>query len=74
MATEVFAFKHSKTRAVYIILAGVLLLTNAWLYFSSCYLQGNLILSELGLSDKRIYHATLNGNLSQTRDFHQKEE
>ncbi|CAH8258724.1 unnamed protein product [Arabidopsis lyrata] len=36
--------------------------------------EGNLILSELGLSDKRIYHATLNGNLSQTRDFHQKEE
>ncbi|XP_010429877.1 PREDICTED: lysophospholipid acyltransferase LPEAT1-like isoform X1 [Camelina sativa] len=36
--------------------------------------EGNLILSDLGLGDKRIYHATLNGNLSQTRDFHQKEE
>lgn len=40
----------------------------------SCYLQGNLILSDLGLGDKRIYHATLNGNLSQMRVFHQKEE
>ncbi|KAL0725900.1 hypothetical protein Bca4012_040499 [Brassica carinata] len=36
--------------------------------------EGNLILSELGLGDKRIYHATLNGNLSQLRVFHQKEE
>ncbi|VVB11551.1 unnamed protein product [Arabis nemorensis] len=36
--------------------------------------EGNLILSDLGLGDKRIYHATLNGNLSQIRVFHQKEE
>uniref|UniRef100_A0A1J3DPJ0 Lysophospholipid acyltransferase LPEAT1 n=1 Tax=Noccaea caerulescens TaxID=107243 RepID=A0A1J3DPJ0_NOCCA len=36
--------------------------------------EGNLILSDLGLGDKRIYHATLNGNLSQMRVFHQKEE
>ncbi|KAL0867383.1 hypothetical protein Bca101_046501 [Brassica carinata] len=36
--------------------------------------EGNLILSDLGLGDKRIYHATLNGNLSQLRVFHQKEE
>ncbi|XP_010532073.1 PREDICTED: lysophospholipid acyltransferase LPEAT1-like isoform X2 [Tarenaya hassleriana] len=36
--------------------------------------EGNLILSDLGLNDKRIYHATLNGNLSLTSVFHQKEE
>ncbi|KAF8103421.1 hypothetical protein N665_0188s0357 [Sinapis alba] len=36
--------------------------------------EGNMILSDLGLGDKRIYHATLNGNLSQLRVFHQKEE
>ncbi|XP_013591127.1 PREDICTED: lysophospholipid acyltransferase LPEAT1 isoform X1 [Brassica oleracea var. oleracea] len=36
--------------------------------------EGNLILSDLGLGDKRIYHATLNGNLSHLRVFHQKEE
>ncbi|KAG2325982.1 hypothetical protein Bca52824_008710 [Brassica carinata] len=36
--------------------------------------EGNLILSDLGLGDKRIYHATLNGNLSQLRVFHQKED
>ncbi|KAG2324508.1 hypothetical protein Bca4012_039021 [Brassica carinata] len=36
--------------------------------------EGNLILSDLGLGDKRIYHATLNGNLRQLRVFHQKEE
>ncbi|KAJ0231765.1 hypothetical protein HA466_0296280 [Hirschfeldia incana] len=36
--------------------------------------EGNMILSDLGLGDKRIYHATLNGNLSKLRVFHQKEE
>ncbi|KAF3518365.1 hypothetical protein DY000_02062122 [Brassica cretica] len=36
--------------------------------------EGNLSLSDLGLGDKRIYHATLNGNLRQLRVFHQKEE
>ncbi|CAN8233611.1 unnamed protein product [Cochlearia groenlandica] len=36
--------------------------------------EGNMILSDLGLGDKRIYHATLNGNLSQLRVFHEKEE
>jgi len=27
-------------------------------------LQGNLILSDIGLAEKRIYHAALNGNNS----------
>lgn len=37
-------------------------------------LQGNLILSDIGLAEKRIYHAALNGNNSLTSVLHQKEE
>lgn len=70
MATEVFAFPTAVRLDLYIYFW----LINVWLCFSFCCFQGNLILSDLGLGDKRIYHATLNGNLSQTRDFHQKEE
>jgi lysophosphatidylcholine acyltransferase / lyso-PAF acetyltransferase len=37
--------------------------------------QGNLILSEIGLSEKRVYHAALNGNgNSSPRDLQKKEE
>jgi len=35
--------------------------------------QGNLILSDLGLAEKRVYHAALNGN-SLPRALHQKDD
>ncbi|WVZ98146.1 hypothetical protein U9M48_043616 [Paspalum notatum var. saurae] len=35
--------------------------------------EGNLILSDLGLADKRVYHAALNGN-SLARALHQKDD
>ncbi|XP_042519012.1 lysophospholipid acyltransferase LPEAT1-like isoform X3 [Macadamia integrifolia] len=36
--------------------------------------EGNLTMSDIGLAEKRIYHATLNGNNSQPRVLHQKED
>lgn len=36
-------------------------------------LQGNLILSDIGLAEKRVYHAALNGN-SLPRVLHQKDD
>jgi lysophosphatidylcholine acyltransferase/lyso-PAF acetyltransferase len=36
------------------------------------FLQGNLILSNLGLAEKRVYHAALNGN--SPRALHQKDD
>lgn len=37
-------------------------------------LQGNLKLSDIGLAEKRIYHAALNGNNSLPRVLHHKED
>jgi len=37
-------------------------------------LQGNLILSDIGLAEKRTYHAALNGNNSLPSVLHQKDE
>ncbi|KAG6406403.1 hypothetical protein SASPL_134003 [Salvia splendens] len=34
--------------------------------------EGNLILSDIGLAEKRVYHAALNGNISMPTVFHQK--
>ncbi|CBI30954.3 unnamed protein product, partial [Vitis vinifera] len=34
--------------------------------------EGNMILSDIGLVEKRIYHATLNGNNSLCNVLHQK--
>lgn len=39
---------------------------------TSCF-QGNLILSDLGLAEKRVYHAALNGNCP-PRALHQKDD
>uniref|UniRef100_A0A0E0DQF3 Phospholipid/glycerol acyltransferase domain-containing protein n=1 Tax=Oryza meridionalis TaxID=40149 RepID=A0A0E0DQF3_9ORYZ len=36
--------------------------------------EGNLILSDLGLAEKRVYHAALNGNNSLPRALHQKDD
>ncbi|KAG5018307.1 hypothetical protein JHK87_014162 [Glycine soja] len=36
--------------------------------------EGNLILSDIGLAEKRIYHAALNGNNSMPSVLHQKDE
>ncbi|PSR99709.1 Lysophospholipid acyltransferase [Actinidia chinensis var. chinensis] len=36
--------------------------------------EGNLILSDIGLAEKRIYHAVLNGNNSLTSVLHQKDD
>ncbi|KAK3038142.1 hypothetical protein RJ639_029596 [Escallonia herrerae] len=36
--------------------------------------EGNLILSDIGLAEKRIYHAALNGNNSLPSVLHQKED
>lgn len=35
-------------------------------------LQGNLILSDIGLAEKRVYHAALNGNISMPTVLHHK--
>ncbi|XP_042006562.1 lysophospholipid acyltransferase LPEAT1-like isoform X1 [Salvia splendens] len=37
-------------------------------------LEGNLILSDIGLAEKRVYHAALNGNISMPTVLHQKED
>lgn len=37
-------------------------------------MQGNLILSDIGLQEKRIYHAALNGNNSLPSVLHQKDD
>ncbi|XP_009593884.1 lysophospholipid acyltransferase LPEAT1 isoform X1 [Nicotiana tomentosiformis] len=36
--------------------------------------EGNLILSDIGLAEKRVYHAALNGNNSMPTVFHQKDD
>ncbi|KAE9586764.1 hypothetical protein Lal_00004820 [Lupinus albus] len=36
--------------------------------------EGNLVLSDIGLAEKRIYHASLNGNNSLPSVLHQKDE
>ncbi|VAH06555.1 unnamed protein product [Triticum turgidum subsp. durum] len=36
--------------------------------------EGNLILSDLGLAEKRVYHAALNGNNSLPRALHKKDD
>ncbi|CAL0327031.1 unnamed protein product [Lupinus luteus] len=36
--------------------------------------EGNLVLSDIGLAEKRIYHAALNGNNSLPSVLHQKDE
>ncbi|PIN03176.1 putative phosphate acyltransferase, contains PlsC domain [Handroanthus impetiginosus] len=36
--------------------------------------EGNLILSDIGLAEKRVYHAALNGNISMPTVLHQKED
>lgn len=38
------------------------------------WLQGNLTLSDIGLAEKRIYHAALNGNNSLPSVLHQKDD
>ncbi|KAL0391994.1 UNVERIFIED_CONTAM: Lysophospholipid acyltransferase LPEAT1 [Sesamum radiatum] len=35
---------------------------------------GNLILSDIGLAEKRVYHAALNGNISMPTVLHQKDD
>lgn len=35
-------------------------------------MQGNLNLSDIGLPEKRVYHAALNGNISMPSVLHQK--
>lgn len=37
-------------------------------------MQGNLLLSDIGLAEKRVYHAALNGNNSMPTVFHQKDD
>lgn len=39
---------------------------------TNLFLQGNLVLSNLGLAEKRAYHAALNGN--SPRALHQKDD
>ncbi|KZV28882.1 hypothetical protein F511_13677 [Dorcoceras hygrometricum] len=36
--------------------------------------EGNLILSDIGLAEKRTYHAALNGNISMPTVLHQKDD
>ncbi|KAK6115848.1 hypothetical protein DH2020_008117 [Rehmannia glutinosa] len=36
--------------------------------------EGNLILSDIGLAEKRVYHAALNGNISTPTVLHQKDD
>jgi lysophosphatidylcholine acyltransferase/lyso-PAF acetyltransferase len=36
--------------------------------------QGNLIMSDIGLAEKRVYHAALNGNNSLPSVLHQKDD
>lgn len=36
--------------------------------------QGNLIMSDIGLPEKRVYHAALNGNNSLPSVLHQKDD
>ncbi|KAK4434498.1 Lysophospholipid acyltransferase LPEAT1 [Sesamum alatum] len=36
--------------------------------------EGNLILSDIGLAEKRVYHAALNGNISMPTVLHQKDD
>ncbi|KAF9611497.1 hypothetical protein IFM89_032467 [Coptis chinensis] len=36
--------------------------------------EGNLVLSDIGLAEKRVYHAALNGNNSSPRVLHQKDD
>ncbi|KAL3340570.1 hypothetical protein AABB24_028957 [Solanum stoloniferum] len=36
--------------------------------------EGNLLLSDIGLAEKRVYHAALNGNNSMPTVFHQKDD
>ncbi|XP_043713187.1 lysophospholipid acyltransferase LPEAT1-like isoform X3 [Telopea speciosissima] len=36
--------------------------------------EGNLVMSDIGLAEKRIYHAALNGNNSQPSVLHQKDD
>jgi lysophosphatidylcholine acyltransferase / lyso-PAF acetyltransferase len=51
--------------------------TSVWYYCNHVVIlisfQGNLILSDLGLAEKRVYHAALNGN-SLARALHQKDD
>lgn len=37
-------------------------------------MQGNMIMSDIGLAEKRVYHAALNGNNSMSTVYHQKDE
>ena len=37
-------------------------------------LQGNMTLSDIGLAEKRVYHAALNGNNSRPSVLHQKDD
>ncbi|KAK6130962.1 hypothetical protein DH2020_035288 [Rehmannia glutinosa] len=36
--------------------------------------EGNLILSDIGLAEKRVYHAALNGNINMPTVLHQKDD
>ncbi|KAL3840321.1 hypothetical protein ACJIZ3_024912 [Penstemon smallii] len=36
--------------------------------------EGNLILSDIGLAEKRVYHAALNGNIRKPTVLHQKDD
>ncbi|XP_057785839.1 lysophospholipid acyltransferase LPEAT1-like isoform X1 [Salvia miltiorrhiza] len=36
--------------------------------------EGNLVLSDIGLAEKRVYHAALNGNISMPTVLHQKDD
>ncbi|KAI3464992.1 hypothetical protein Pfo_021655 [Paulownia fortunei] len=36
--------------------------------------EGNLILSDIGLAEKRVYHSALNGNISMPTVLHQKDD
>lgn len=44
-----------------------------YLMFILFLLQGDLVLSDLGLAEKRVYHAALNGNCL-PRVLHPKDE
>ena len=57
-----------------VAVCGPLILT--WFY-CCCVIfcvQGNLIVSDIGLPEKRIYHAALNGNNSLPSVLHQKDD
>jgi lysophosphatidylcholine acyltransferase/lyso-PAF acetyltransferase len=43
-------------------------------YNNHLFLQGNLILSNLGLAEKRVYHAALNGSSLPGASRHQKDD